>query len=168
MCDRNRVGSRRSGGRSVWGSYPRSDRSATPEKVPTHGKSAQDPPEVRPHYPGGASPTAAVRNTVEVTEFGFKEVTSQDEGDQDVEGGLGESEEFWCTYCGWHFGDSGGESGKATLEYPFRARMEALCAPTACWTARNTSREGCRPQALSCVSFGVAKRKQTSPPGGAG
>ena len=34
-----------------------------------------------------------------------------------------------------------GSRGKTALEYPFRAPMEALCTPAACWTARKTSRE---------------------------
>ena len=29
-----------------------------------------------------------------------------------------------------------GIRGKTTFEYPFRAPMEALCTPDACWTAR--------------------------------
>ena len=35
-----------------------------------------------------------------------------------------------------------GSRTKTTLEYPFRAPMEAVCTPAACWTARNTPREG--------------------------
>ena len=31
---------------------------------------------------------------------GVEEAASQGEGGQDVERGLEESEEFWCTYCG--------------------------------------------------------------------
>ena len=34
-----------------------------------------------------------------------------------------------------------GSRGKTTLEYPFRAPMEALCTPAACWNARKTSRK---------------------------
>ena len=37
-----------------------------------------------------------------------------------------------------------GSRGKTTLEYPFRAPMEALCTPAVCWTARKTSREDLR------------------------
>ena len=37
-----------------------------------------------------------------------------------------------------------GSRGKTTLEYPFRAPMEALRTPAACWTARKTSREDTR------------------------
>ena len=49
---------------------------------------------------------------------------------------------FGCTYCGWPLDNFSGESGeKTTLEYPFRAPMEALCTPAACWNARKTSRK---------------------------
>ena len=34
-----------------------------------------------------------------------------------------------------------GSRGKTTLEYPFRAPMDALCTPAACWTVRKTSQE---------------------------
>ena len=47
-----------------------------------------------------------------------------------------------CTYCGWPLDNSGGRRTKTTPEYPFRAPMEDLCTHAACWTARNTSREG--------------------------
>ena len=35
-----------------------------------------------------------------------------------------------------------GNRRKTTPEYPFRAPMKDLCMNAACWTARNTSREG--------------------------
>ena len=60
ISHRKRRGGRRQGGGSVWGIYPSRDRSSPPENVATHGNSAQDPSEVRPHYPGGGSPTATV------------------------------------------------------------------------------------------------------------
>ena len=58
--------------------------------------------------------------------------------------------------------------GKTTLEYPFRAPMEALCTLAACWTARKTSREDMQILGPASLSLGVAGRKSTATPGGAG
>ena len=49
---------------------------------------------------------------------GVEEAASQGEGGQDVERGLEESEEFWCTYCGWPLDNSSGESGEDDARVP--------------------------------------------------
>ena len=38
--------------------------------------------------------------------LGVEEAASQSGGDEAVEGGLGESEKLWCTYCGWPIDNS--------------------------------------------------------------
>ena len=61
-----------------------------------------------------------------------------------------------------------GSRGKTTLEYPFRAPMEALCTPAACWPARKTSREDT--QILGPASRVAPRGREEAdlPPGGAG
>ena len=140
VCHRKCSRSRRQGGRPIWGSYPRRDRSAASENVPTHGNSSQNPHEIRSHYPGGPSPTTTVRDILAITDLA-EETGSQGEGDQDVERGLEGPEEFGARAVVGLSITLLGSRGKTTLEYPFRAPMEALCAPAACWTARKTSRE---------------------------
>ena len=49
---------------------------------------------------------------------GMEEAASQGEGDQDFEGGLEESQKFWCTYCGWPLDNSGGESEEDVARVP--------------------------------------------------
>ena len=49
---------------------------------------------------------------------GVEEAASQGAGGQDDERGLEESEEFWCTYCGWPLDNARGESGEDDARVP--------------------------------------------------
>jgi len=51
-------------------------------------------------------------------ESGVEEAASQVEGNQGVEGGLEESDDLWCTYCGWPLDGSVGESEDNYVRVP--------------------------------------------------
>ena len=86
---------------------------------------------------------------------GVEEAASQGEGGQDVERGLEESEEFWCTYCGWPLDNSSGESGEDHARVPvpctrcMLARAENLARghadPRPCVACRSAWPGGSRP-----------------------
>ena len=77
---------------------------------------AQAPPEVRPHYRKGCALTETVGNTVEITGVGYR--GGREAGNQSVEGGLEESDDLWCTCCGWPLDGSVGESEDNYVRVP--------------------------------------------------
>ena len=71
---------------------------------------------------------------------GVEEAASQG-GGQDVERGLEESEEFWCTYRGWLLHNSSGESGEDHARVPVPC-PHGGCVHSRCMLHRaETSRE---------------------------
>ena len=110
--------SRRQGGRPIWGSYPRRDRGVASENVPTHGNSARIHMRYDRTTPDGAYQQRQLEILWRSRTSGVEEAASQGGGRQDVERGLEESEEFWCTYCGWPLDNSSEESDEDDARVP--------------------------------------------------